>query len=163
MWRSKFAGAWDWMASRALVGHDAIGNSYFVSTTKGVPPKRFVEFRDGVPNMESMPIEWWAWLHRRRDEPPTEKELMRAIKMSEILAERVAVLNAEDEKDRLRGLKSGAKVSRGETPAERKRASLMQLASSPDVAFSDRPRRITKPASEGTDKFEPEAWAPPGR
>jgi NADH:ubiquinone oxidoreductase subunit len=163
MWRSKMAVAWDWMASRKAVGRDVAGNFYYVSTTKGVPTRRFVEFKDGVPSTETMPIEWWAWLHRRRDLPPTEEELARATRQSEALAERVAILNAEDEKDRLRSLASTREATKTTTPAERKRASLMQLASSPDVALSDRPRPQQQQqhlSSEQRDRFEPEEWRP---
>lgn len=99
--------------------------------------------------------------------------MQRAAKARDDLAKRVDVINAEDAKDRLRGL-GGAKAKRESSPAERKRAALMQLASSPDVALSDRPlpsqRQVpqgAKPAPvqsvepTGTgETFKPGSWSP---
>lgn len=140
MWRSRLSTLWDRAVGRRLVGKDSHGNNFFLqsSSEAGKAARRIVEHPDGSPDSASMDIEWWSWLHGRREEhdTPLPAELKRAAKAREDLAERVAVINAEDAKNRLRGLKT---TKRESTPAERKRAALIQLASKPDIGLSDRP------------------------
>lgn len=154
MWRSQLSSLYNRAVGRRLVGRDTHGNIFFLqsSTEPGKAARRVVEHPDGAPDSSSMDIEWWAWLHGRREEEdvPLPAELQRAAKARDDLAERVAVINAEDEKDRLRGLGS-AGTKRESTPAERKRAALMQLASSPDVALSDRPLQSQRQPSQGVE------------
>lgn len=163
MWRSQLSSLYNRAVGRRLVGKDNHGNLFFLqaSTEPGKAARRVVEHPSGAPDSSSMDIEWWAWLHGRREEEdiPLPAELQRAAKARDDLAERVSVIDAEDEKDRLRGLGS-ASVKRESTPAERKRAALMQLASSPDVALSDRPVPSQRHPSQGAEPEHEQSLEP---
>eukprot|EP00186_Timspurckia_oligopyrenoides_P001161 CAMPEP_0182446088 /NCGR_PEP_ID=MMETSP1172-20130603/3984_1 /TAXON_ID=708627 /ORGANISM="Timspurckia oligopyrenoides, Strain CCMP3278" /LENGTH=146 /DNA_ID=CAMNT_0024641969 /DNA_START=233 /DNA_END=673 /DNA_ORIENTATION=+ len=52
----------------------------------------------------SLPVEWWSWLHGSRDDIPTKEELMASALKREQLKQRVAKIDAEDKKQRLRQL-----------------------------------------------------------
>jgi NADH:ubiquinone oxidoreductase subunit len=161
MWRARLASACDWLVARSLAGTDSWGNKYYTQAVKGRADRRYVEFRDGSPSPETMPVQWWAWLHGRRDAPPSPAELARAEADQEALAARVAVLCAEDAKERLRGL--GDRTPGPPSPedasvkhemhsasrAERQRVAMLQLASAQkDAARTDRPA-YTRPGSAG--------------
>jgi NADH:ubiquinone oxidoreductase subunit len=135
----RLSSLWDRAIGRRMVGKDSHGNQFFLqaSSEAGKPARRIVEHPNGTPDSASMDIEWWSWLHGRREELDTPRE---------VLAERVAVINAEDAKNRLRGLSSSKLES---TPAQRKRAALMQLATTRDTALSDRPLPSQRGVSQG--------------
>lgn len=104
MWRSRLSKAWDWVCSRRLVGEDEHHLFYAEFVEKGKPEKRYVEYKDNDITQASdrLPIEWWSWLHNRRDDAPSTAEIIASIRARERLASRVAVLEAEDERQRLR-------------------------------------------------------------
>lgn len=131
MYRSRWQRAVDWMRSRRLVGED--GHHFFYSEFmgKGAAEKRYVEFKDSniTHSTDRMSTEWWAWLHNRRDTVPTAEELERSARNKDALAARVAALEAEDQKQRLRQFAGGA--ARTEDPRhERQKDRLRQIASS---------------------------------
>lgn len=71
---------------------------------KGKPERRYVEYKDNniTHSSDRMAIEWWSWLHNRRETVPTNAEIAASARALQKLAERVAVLEAEDERQRLR-------------------------------------------------------------
>lgn len=168
MWRSRLSTLWDRALSRRLVGRDNQGNNFYLQAPQapGDASRRIAEHKDGAPDANLMDVEWWAWLHHRRDEDdlPSAAELARAAQARAELAERVRIIDAEDAKDRLRGL--GKVAGKGKTSAERKRAALLQLGSAHvDAGLSDRPRRKSRedarpePSGSG-DSFVPGSWTP---
>lgn len=128
MWRARLLALWDRVLSRRLVGTDSHGNKYYIQDLRGRKERRIVEYRGGMMSTREVPVEWWAWLHLRRESPPTPEELARAARARESLAERVAALDAEDRKERLRGLYS-PKVWAESPSGSEKHAILMQIAS----------------------------------
>lgn len=99
---------------------------------KDKPERRYVEYKDQniTHSSDRMPIEWWSWLHNRREDIPTANELALSARKQESLAARVAVLEAEDEKQRLRQFAGGAKTAKAtdeEVSARRRKKALLGL------------------------------------
>lgn len=137
MWRTRLARTWDWIRSRRLVGEDEHHLYYSEFVAKGKSERRYVEYkdRDITQSSDRMPIEWWSWLHNRRDAEPTPDEIALSERKQQNLAERVAILEAEDEKQRLRQYAgSNQYPARAERRAARRRDVLESLAkaASPD-------------------------------
>lgn len=109
------ARAMDWVRSRRLVGEDEhhLFFSEFLGT--GKPERRYVEYKDSdlTHSSDRMDVEWWAWLHNRRPTTPTAHELAQAARARAALADRVAIIQAEDERQRLRGGSSSGSSSSG--------------------------------------------------
>lgn len=97
-------GVIDWLRSRRQVGEDAYHRYYAEFIAKGMPERRYVEYKDGnhVHVSDRMDTEWWSWLHNRRDLPPTQEELTTKQKQQHILAQRVQAIEMEEERRRLR-------------------------------------------------------------
>lgn len=97
-------GVIDWLRSRRQVGEDAYHRYYAEFIAKGMPERRYVEYKDGnhVHVSDRMDTEWWSWLHNRRNLPPTEEELTTKQKQQHILAQRVQAIEMEEERRRLR-------------------------------------------------------------
>lgn len=148
MWKSGLARTWDWILSRRLVGEDRYHLFYSEFVAKGKPEKRYVEYKDKniTHSSDRMPIEWWSWLHNRRDSIPTLEELEFSELKKEHLAEKVAILEAEDEKQRLRQF-SGTKPLRTnaeeEARARRRKNVMLELARPPQSA-ADAPLSVSK-------------------
>ncbi|GMH40909.1 hypothetical protein BSKO_08813 [Bryopsis sp. KO-2023] len=89
-----------------LVGIDQIGNKYYRypdTDPNGKPViKRIVDLADNEYDPQSIPPEWMSWLHRFRDEIPTEQEIERMKVSRDDLKRRVAALDEEEYKRRLR-------------------------------------------------------------
>lgn len=104
MWRGRMLRAWDWLRSRRLVGEDEHHLFYSEFIARDEPERRYVEYkdRDHLSSSDRMHTEWWAWLHHRRKGTPTETELADDARRRAILATRVAQLEADDERNRLR-------------------------------------------------------------
>ena len=112
---------------------------YFEYVAKGKPERRCVEYKDRVilNSSDRMPIQWWSWLHNRRDTVPTPDEIARSELQKEILAEKVAILEAEDEKQRLRQFAGAAHdLSKEEKRARRRKDVILEMrnAASPHSA-----------------------------
>lgn len=162
MWRTRLSKTWDWIRSRQLVGEDQHHFFYTEFISKGKPERRYVEFKDQniTHSSDRMSIEWWSWLHNRRDYTPSIEEIAMSELQQQTLAERVAVLEAEDERQRLRqfaGSSPGgrAKSTEEEARARRRKKALLRLvdASSP-VAQSEEgepARSFVPPASHGQE------------
>lgn len=127
MWRARLSRTVDWLLSRRLMGEDAHHWFYTEFVARGAPERRYVLYkdRDHTHSSDRMAVEWWAWLHGRRDAVPGAEELARARGREKGLAERVKVLEAEDEKMRLRQFAGGAGV--GESTRTRKNK-LLEIA-----------------------------------
>lgn len=131
MWRARLSRTWDWLKSRRLVGEDERHLYYSEFVETGKPERRCVEFRDKdiLNSCDRMPVEWWAWLHNRRDTIPTELEIETSQSKKQNLAARVAVLEAEDEKQRLRQFSAvSLRRSNSEAQARRRNKVILRLA-----------------------------------
>lgn len=146
MWRTRLSKTWDWMLSRRLVGEDQRHLFFSEYISKGKPERRYVEYkdRDITNSSDRMPIEWWAWLHNRREAPPTAQEISISAEQQQILAERVAIIEAEDEKQRLRHFSGTAQeAGRAESRAQKRKNVLLELANSPSSAADKRQNTST--------------------
>jgi NADH:ubiquinone oxidoreductase subunit len=108
--RSSWRRILDWCLSRKAVGRDKQGNVYFEETRQtGSVRKRFVKYTDeSSPDVHSVPVEWWSWLHYMREEAPSDEEISRHEAHRAKVAEKVAKIEAEDHKQRLKQFVSGA-------------------------------------------------------
>lgn len=172
MWRTRLTQAVNWLRSRRLVGEDGRHEFYSEYIGSGVPEKRYVEFKDReiCDSSSGMPTEWWAWLHNRRDDPPTVAEIDASRARAEKLAQRVRALEAEDARQRLRQF-AGAAPRKGDVSdvkRERVKERLLRSANEkaaathvPATKSDSTPGTMQKNTGEGTEAFEPEAWTPP--
>ncbi len=103
MWRA--ARAWlrsasERAAGRTLVGEDASGNRYFLEKD-GEQVKRVMTFATSHPDPADVPAEWASWLHHRRPDAPSQRECELIAYRREQLAEKVAQIEAADQRLRL--------------------------------------------------------------
>jgi NADH:ubiquinone oxidoreductase subunit len=126
--RSSWRRILDWCLSRKAVGRDKQGNVYFEETRQtGSVRKRFVKYTDeSSPDVHSVPVEWWSWLHYMREEAPSDEEISRHEAHRAKVAEKVAKIEAEDHKQRLKQFVSGA--SSGESQGGDVQQALRYLA-----------------------------------
>lgn len=161
-WRARLASAVNWLRSRQEVGKDGRHIFYSEYVGKGVPEKRYVEFLDGdlTDSSHGMPTEWWAWLHNRRDAPPTPEELQRSSVQAERLQQRVQRLEDDDARERLRQF--GAKLPQHSTAAEDARRERVKerLMRSANENLARGGPGVLIPSSTETTEFEPESWTP---
>lgn len=141
MWRTRLSRTWDWIRSRKLVGEDEHHLFYTEFIAKDKPERRYVEYKDQnlTHSSDRMPIEWWSWLHNRRDDTPTSEELAMSEMKQQHLAQKVAILEAEDEKQRLRQFAGGSgmnKSSEEEVMARRRKKAMMRLTNAASPAES---------------------------
>lgn len=178
MWRARLSKTWDWLRSRRLVGEDEHHLFFSEFVESGKPERRYVEYKDRniTHSSDRMPIEWWSWLHNRRDVVPTTLELAASETARHRLAERVAVLEAEDERERLRqmsGLSQAAGGGTGEAAvqeevqAKRRRKVLLRLHNAATSAVPNGGGGVSPDGQKGqtgsteaVDDFEPESWTP---
>lgn len=174
MWRVRLSRTWDWLKSRRIVGEDEHHLFYEEFIAKGKRERRYVEYKDNniTSSSDRMSVEWWSWLHNRRDDAPTIEEVENCELARRQLKERVALLEAEDERQRLRGVVSGSgnassntnenplvelvmKSSMGkeEVEAKRRRKAMERLnnAAAGREASSVHPKGAIKIGSDGDD------------
>ena len=72
--------------------------------------RRFVKYSGDIDPTQ-LPAEWHQWLHKARAEPPTAEDSQRGMHQRELFRQRVAQLEAEDERRRFQEQTGGA--SRG--------------------------------------------------
>lgn len=135
MWRARISRTWDWLRSRKLVGEDRYHLYYTEFIERGKPERRYVEYKDNdiTAASDRMHIEWWSWLHNRRDTVPSPHEIALSEIKQQQLAQRVAILEAEDEKQRLRQFAGAAQskpphATEEEAVARRRNKAMMRLA-----------------------------------
>lgn len=168
MWRNRLAAAVNWVRSRRLVGEHGRHAFYAEFVASDVPEKRSVEYkdRDICDSSTTMPTEWWAWLHNRRDDPPTADEISASEIGAERLARRVKALEEEDARQRLRQFAGAAKPKEGgsEVRRERVKERLLRSANDKSAAANKPGGQQAGVEGEGTvEAFEPESWTPPSR
>ena len=131
----------DWLWSRRLIGEDENHRFYTEFVEKGKPEKRYVEYKDRniTHSTDRMPIEWWSWLHNRRDIPPTPEELVASEQRQRHLAQKVAILEAEDEKQRLRQFSAPKSETIEEKRTRRQAEVRQQLTQASAMPSSARP------------------------
>eukprot|EP00177_Eucheuma_denticulatum_P000914 GFKZ01001657.1.p2 GENE.GFKZ01001657.1~~GFKZ01001657.1.p2 ORF type:complete len:196 (+),score=31.26 GFKZ01001657.1:680-1267(+) len=187
MWRARISRTWDWLRSRKLVGEDQHHLYYTEFIEKGKPERRYVEYKDNdITNAsDRMHVEWWSWLHNRRDTVPSPDEIALSEMKQQQLAQRVAILEAEDEKQRLRqfagaGPNSTSRAKEEEGQARRRNKVMMRLAKAaapkeratsdgaiiPNTEFNtqqDSGEGISNPDKDPTgsgEDFQPGSWQP---
>lgn len=151
-WRTRLGTALNWLRSRREIGRDGRHTFFAEYTGQGQPERRYVEYADGdlTDSSHGMATEWWAWLHGRREHPPTSAELERSRRNAAALAKRVAALEDEDRRERLR---QGLTGSTGDNVRrERVKERLLRSASA-SVVNEDMGR-------DNTEEFKPETWVP---
>ena len=72
--------------------------------------RRFVKYSGDIDPTQ-LPAEWHQWLHKARAEAPTAEDIQRGMHQRELFRQRVAQLEAEDERRRFQEQTGGA--SRG--------------------------------------------------
>ena len=72
--------------------------------------RRFVKYSGDIDPTQ-LPAEWHQWLHKARGAPPTAEDIQRGMHQRELFRQRVAQLEAEDERRRFQEQTGGA--SRG--------------------------------------------------
>lgn len=144
MWRTRLSRTWDWIRSRKLVGEDEHHFYYTEFIARDKPERRYVEYKDQniTHSSDRMPIEWWSWLHNSREDIPTVEEISLSAAQQESLAQKVAILEAEDEKQRLRQFAGGSpipKAAEEEARARRRKKAMLRLtnAASPENAYAE--------------------------
>mmetsp|Transcript_18514 Transcript_18514/g.32140 ORF Transcript_18514/g.32140 Transcript_18514/m.32140 type:complete len:175 (-) Transcript_18514:680-1204(-) len=165
MWRGRVARIVDWLYSRSLVGKDLQGNAYYIYYRANEPEKRMVEYINKYDqDAKHLPIEGYSWLVHSRADFPKETELRESEEKRRILQMRVAAIEAEDNKQRLRQILQKTDKDYDETPQSRGYTSeqvhlLVKGSSEKDSKLSRGESSGTK-GKEGSDSFEPEAWNP---
>lgn len=161
MWRSRLSKTWDWIRSRKLVGEDEHHFYYTEFIARDKPERRYVEYKDQniTHSSDRMPVEWWSWLHNRRDATPTIEEIAMSAAQQVSLAQKVAILEAEDEKQRLRQFAGGSpksKATEEEVRARRRKKAMLRLtnAASTDYASHESSIVLTQDKSKGYGEDE---------
>lgn len=117
------------------MGVDVHGNAYFRGMRRTMAghmeEKRWVKLKgmqyyDYTP--EAVPPEWFRWLNRGRQQPPTPEELQQYDQQRLALQQRVAVLDAEEAKRKLR-METGGGSSEAAGPSPNMGRFLEQLGS----------------------------------
>lgn len=175
-WRGQVTRVVNWLRSRRKVGQD--GRHTFYAEYMGLenPEKRYVEYEDGdiCDSSHGMHTEWWAWLHNRRDEPPTASEITAARARAVALQRRVQIIEEEDARQRLRQFAGSNIPKSDEVRRERAKERLFRSANEKTAAEFAKPptsnasqERSVKPGggapNNSTESFEPEAWTPPDK
>ncbi len=157
-WRTRWGAAINWLRSRREIGREGRHTFFAEYVGQGQPERRYVEYADGdlTDSSHGMATEWWAWLHGRREDPPTAMEIERSRRSAAALAKRVAALEDEDRRERLRqGLSSGLGDNKaGAVRRERVKERLLRSANEKNAGAD------AQSAAGETEEFKPEAWTP---
>lgn len=145
-----------------LVGIDKIGNKYYRypdTDPNGNPvEKRIVDLVEQEYDPESIPPEWMSWLHRFRDEVPTDEEIERLQASRADLKQRVAALDEEEYKRRLR-LESLQAEGMSSDGGPNMSQFVEELAARGYGGGGEKPSSDASQASQPAE-FKPETWMP---
>ncbi|KXS18103.1 hypothetical protein M427DRAFT_53944, partial [Gonapodya prolifera JEL478] len=155
----------DPLNTRRLVGEDLEGNLYYEVFAQGAGPnaraKRVVEPLKSVDHSDyedTLPVQWRAWLTRRRPDPPTKEELLAEVRRRHILEARVKALEEKYAEERVRRLE-----------AEKREMESPQLAAATVAPPTAKSPATPAPASGldpfpsgGSEAFRPGEWTPGG-
>ena len=134
----------------------------------------------------TIPVEWEAWIRGKRTEPPSQDELKRKIKQSEVLKKRVQQVEERERELRTKEFEEGlvAKPPQeaprpvghasapfyeniGDTQGPTSTGSSFQpggwdpnVPKTPESSAEGSEQSEAEPRAEPT--FQPEAWVPPG-
>ncbi len=86
---------------RENVGGDRAGNVYYYLHEEGRAPRRMVEYKEAIPDPNTVPTIWWSWMASTREHPPTTEELRNEELKSAAMTERVRKLEEADHKLRM--------------------------------------------------------------
>eukprot|EP00171_Calliarthron_tuberculosum_P020955 IDg20955t1 len=164
-WRVQLTRTVNWLRSRRKVGVDGRHTFYSEYVGRAHPEKRYVEYEDGdlCDSSHGMHTEWWAWLHNRRDEPPTPAEIAAARARADALQRRVQIIEEEDARQRLRQFAGATSPKTDEVRRERAKERLLRTANEKAAAgFARLPSSDAIP-NDSTEAFKPEAWTPIGK
>ncbi|XP_054034481.1 NADH dehydrogenase [ubiquinone] 1 alpha subcomplex assembly factor 2 [Dryobates pubescens] len=163
--------SWPWQVLRTLrlrlfgpvkelVGTDQFGNNYYRvpkhETRAGqiIPERRFVEAinREAYQyQMGDFPMEWEAWIRKKRNDPPTIEEILKNENYREEMKHKIKDVT---EKEKLLQAKE---YSEG-LVAEPVQTRVKGHASAPYYGKSEPSQDPTSTAST----FQPGSWMPPG-
>jgi len=132
------------------------GNRYYLEHVRaGEKERRSVQYAERVPDIHALPMEWWSWLRHTRRLPPTALEIRESDARRARLAERVAALESEDLKQRIR---EQSTKSTGNEEALEPRGITASLSGSYPVTREN----AHTPSSRDQNllDFEPEQWKP---
>lgn len=163
------------ISKRQLVGRDALGNYFYKKVEVDLSGSEF-ERRTMVPadrgnhssyDPLSVPTQWRQWLSKTRDDPPTEEEMQQDTVRVAQLQMRVAQLNAEEHRRRMRAQSLGEEPEMAEGPSmDRFVGQLTGKAVPAEEASTnaaDSSRQQEQPSKQGGSKdFQPETWQPGG-
>lgn len=157
-WRGRVTRAVNWLRSRRKVGEDGRHTFYAEYMGRGEAEKRYVEYEDGdiCDSSNDMHTEWWAWLHNRRNQPPTPDEISNARARANALQRRVKILEEEDARQRLRQFASQPNTDAKSEGVRRERAKERLLRSANDKAAA----AFAHPSPEQHSGLQPPGGAP---
>ncbi|PRW57224.1 mitochondrial isoform X1 [Chlorella sorokiniana] len=97
---SRLAARLSWaLLKRERMGVDEMGNKYFRKLEKNAfgdeIERRYVKYA-GDLDPTQLPAEWHQWLHKAREEPPTEEDIQRGIHQRELYRQRIAEIEREE-------------------------------------------------------------------
>ncbi|NXI47197.1 NDUF2 factor, partial [Galbula dea] len=163
--------SWSWKALRALrlrlfgptkelVGTDQFGNKYYRvpkhETRPGhiIPERRFVEAINRQAyqyEMGDFPIEWEAWIRKKRNDPPTIEEILKNENYREEMKQKIKDASEKDKLLQSKEYKEGL-------VAEPAHTHVRGHASAP---YYGKKEPLQDPTSTAST-FQPGSWIPPG-
>ncbi|XP_049651357.1 NADH dehydrogenase [ubiquinone] 1 alpha subcomplex assembly factor 2 [Accipiter gentilis] len=163
--------SWAWQALRALrlrllgpakelVGTDQFGNKYYRvpkhETRAGqiIQERRFVEAINRqayLYEMGDFPIEWEAWIRKKRNDPPTIEEILKNENYREELKQKIKDVSEKDKLLQAKEYKEGL-------VAEPAHTQVKGHASAPYYGKKEPSQDPTSTANT----FQPGSWMPPG-
>lgn len=160
--------------TRRLVGTDLHGNKYYETIREGKKPKRemITNLKPMQYTPDMMPMEWEAWIRRKRDDPPTHEELLAQQRRIHTIKERARQVEEKDKEQQALEQKPPqlvAQVGHASTPLYESLDNRAEPTSTgtvfqPGEWTPEKSDSSTKVSSgkESEDNFEPESWVPPG-
>ncbi|XP_074877558.1 NADH dehydrogenase [ubiquinone] 1 alpha subcomplex assembly factor 2 [Buteo buteo] len=163
--------SWAWQALRALrlrllgpakelVGTDQFGNKYYRvpkhETRAGqiIQERRFVEAINRQAyqyEMGDFPIEWEAWIRKKRNDPPTIEEILKNENYREEMKQKIKDVSEKDKLLQAKEYKEGL-------VAEPAHTRVKGHASAPYYGKKEPSQDPTSTANT----FQPGSWMPPG-
>uniref|UniRef100_A0A8C3JYY0 NADH:ubiquinone oxidoreductase complex assembly factor 2 n=2 Tax=Scolopacidae TaxID=8917 RepID=A0A8C3JYY0_9CHAR len=145
---------------KELVGTDQFGNKYYRvpkhETRAGqiIPERRFVETINRQAyqyEMGDFPMEWEAWIRKKRNDPPSIEEILKNENYREEMKQKIKDVSEKDKLLQAKAYKEGL-------VAEPAHTQVKGHASAPYYGKKEPSQDPTSTAST----FQPGSWMPPG-
>ncbi|NXW17303.1 NDUF2 factor, partial [Circaetus pectoralis] len=158
--------SWAWQALRALrlrllgptkelVGTDQFGNKYYrVPKHETRAERRFVEAINRQAyqyEMGDFPIEWEAWIRKKRNDPPTIEEILKNENYREEMKQKIKDVSEKDKLLQAKEYKEGLVAEPAHT----------QVKGHASAPYYGKSEPSQDPASTA-NTFQPGSWIPPG-